>query len=169
MKIRSDFVTNSSSSSFIVSFNKRPKNVDELMRMMFGSTENGVIEYYDNSVTKRQAAEIVMSDIREQRTKTKKQLIEITQEGWFDGHIDAFNSKYETDETYPGGCKKIDWDQFYKDNNKAAERFVDNFLNGHHTGDKIYTFEYSDESGVGSAMEHGGIFNNMTHRAISKH
>ena len=39
MKIRTGFVSNSSSSSFVVAFSHRPKSVKDLKEMMFGKQE----------------------------------------------------------------------------------------------------------------------------------
>ncbi|KKK77527.1 hypothetical protein LCGC14_2852710, partial [marine sediment metagenome] len=40
MKIRQGFISNSSSSSFIVAFPKIPKNQNELQTMLFGDKES---------------------------------------------------------------------------------------------------------------------------------
>lgn len=39
MKIRNGFVSNSSSSSFIVSFDKKPSSAEELREILFGDKE----------------------------------------------------------------------------------------------------------------------------------
>ena len=39
MKIRNGFVSNSSSSSFVVAFDKKPETVEELKKLLFGEEE----------------------------------------------------------------------------------------------------------------------------------
>ena len=49
MKIRSGFVSNSSSSSFIVVFDEAPKSASHLKDMMFPKTNT--IEYFDSNAS----------------------------------------------------------------------------------------------------------------------
>jgi hypothetical protein len=49
MKVRSGFVSNSSSSSFVVVFDKKPKSKGELFKLMFGDKDlDDHINYYDD-------------------------------------------------------------------------------------------------------------------------
>ena len=84
MKIRSGFVSNSSSSSFIVAFPKKPTTENELSDMMFpkdphGSIPNpwpGLDEYKDGLEFSR-IVEQVFSDIQAQKKKVStKELID---------------------------------------------------------------------------------------------
>jgi hypothetical protein len=62
MKIRNGFVSNSSSSSFIVAFPQRPKTEEETFQMMFNSEED--IETYGERLSTKEIASVVFSDIK---------------------------------------------------------------------------------------------------------
>lgn len=71
MKTRHGFVSNSSSSSFVVAFPSKPKTVDEVMEMMFAGQEGGVNPWsHTNGLSHTQIANYVLRDIKE--TKAKK-------------------------------------------------------------------------------------------------
>jgi len=75
MKIRNGFVSNSSSSSFIVAFPNKPKTVEEMANILFGKTD-GVFdnEGYDNTrYTYMEIAEAVLSNLKKE---SKKKLID---------------------------------------------------------------------------------------------
>jgi hypothetical protein len=83
MKIRTGFVSNSSSSSFIVAFAKKPSSKDDVMKEMFpydpkGSIENpwpGLKEH-DKGLTHSQIVEQVFSDLQSQKKKiSRKELL----------------------------------------------------------------------------------------------
>ena len=62
MKIRNGFVSNSSSSSFIVAFPQRPKTEEETFQMMFNSEED--IETYGERLSTKEIVSVVFSDIK---------------------------------------------------------------------------------------------------------
>lgn len=66
MKIRNSFVSNSSSSSFIVAFPKRPKNEEECYNIMFPNNEE-ILNVYDYIIHTKQIAEKVFKDICKQK------------------------------------------------------------------------------------------------------
>ena len=87
MKIRSGFVSNSSSSSFIVAFPKKPTDKNELSEMMFPKDLYGSIgnpwpglNAYDGGLEHTRIVEQVFSDIQEQKKKfsTKETVDELS-------------------------------------------------------------------------------------------
>jgi hypothetical protein len=62
MKIRKGFVSNSSSSSFVVAFKYRPKNEQDVLDMMFDG-KDGTLSKYDDSMTHKEIAKRVFRDI----------------------------------------------------------------------------------------------------------
>lgn len=65
MKIRCGFVSNSSSSSFIVSFPKMPESAEDVLKYLFGADAKNdqQIEYYDNETSAMAIANQVWQDI----------------------------------------------------------------------------------------------------------
>lgn len=78
MKTRNGLVSNSSSSSFIVAFPRKPKNKEDVLQFMFDGKEGGVsLPYYDNGLSYNQVSERVFDRIsKESRKATLKNLIE---------------------------------------------------------------------------------------------
>jgi len=78
MKTRNGFVSNSSSSSFVVAFPKRPKTMEELARYMFGDKGfDGAVslDYGDDYVISNlQVVKTVFSDIQKQRKASPKKI-----------------------------------------------------------------------------------------------
>ena len=105
MKIRSGFVSNSSSSSFIVAFPKKPKSKNELSEMMFPGDPHGVVpnpwkslDEYDPGLTNPSVVEQVFSDLTSQKKKVStKELIDELSSRYF-----VINGKlcYEGSEYY---------------------------------------------------------------------
>ena len=60
MKIRKGFVSNSSSSSFIVQWDKKPKSIEEVKKILFGVQET--YSYYDDNVSTQRLAETIFND-----------------------------------------------------------------------------------------------------------
>jgi len=64
MKIRNGFVSNSSSSSFVVAFPSEPKNYDNVFEMMFHGKEGGISVYDTEGMSHSQIAHRVWNDIK---------------------------------------------------------------------------------------------------------
>lgn len=70
MKHRNGFVSNSSSSSFIVAFFKKPRTVNAVLEFMFDGKEGGIgLEYYDNGLSYNQVSQIIYDDIKNGNAK----------------------------------------------------------------------------------------------------
>ena len=86
MKIRNGFVSNSSSSSFVVAFPKKPQSEADVLKYMFDGKEGGLsLEYYENGYSYRQICEQVYKDILNQENKESAEAAELQ---------DMFYSRY---------------------------------------------------------------------------
>jgi hypothetical protein len=74
MKIRNGFVSNSSSSSFVLVFDKKPKSVDEVQTILFGDKKT--ITMYDQTITTKDASIVISQDVREKKRATLKDVID---------------------------------------------------------------------------------------------
>ena len=157
MKMRLGFVSNSSSSSFIVSFHTNPKSVEDVQKQMFGHTdENNIWE--DNFSTRTIAMAVFDSIQKAGRPANKKEISEAISCGWFEGMPDFPEGDYTT--------KK--WQKYEKECDKVVEKIATKFIK-ENNGRTIYTFHYSDEDVLGCVMEHSDIFYNLPHKQISCH
>lgn len=79
MKTRNGFVSNSSSSSFVVVFPKEPKSEADVMKFMFDGKEGGISVYDYDGLSHAQISKTVFNDIKHNNLKraTLKDLIEL--------------------------------------------------------------------------------------------
>lgn len=196
MKHRNGFVSNSSSSSFIVGFPKMPTSPENLEIMMFGWT--GEVQPYDfiPATPTLTIANRVFKDINDPEVKrhTKRTLIKAllwehtnfpgAPRSWYwkpglkSKEIEkAYNKetgKEVWDDTSDPKVKKL-WQKARKDENDqereelkiAATAFVEGFW-PRVKGHKVFELSYSDNSGEGN-LEHGNIFRRFPHIQISHH
>jgi hypothetical protein len=197
MKVRSGFVSNSSSSSFIVGFPKLPSSPETLEKMMFD--ESGLVQPYDFSqgTPTIEIAKRVFSDMSKDNWKanrlTKKKTIEVLLEGSFPGdppwdynrfenkESDKIRRAYEeetgkdiNDEAADPKIRKLYYKTYKveyaaeaKQRLLCAKAFLEGFW-PRVKGMKVFQFEYADDGGE-SDLEHGNIFAKFPHVQISKH
>jgi hypothetical protein len=170
MKIRMGFVTNSSSSSFIVAFDKVPNSWQEVLEMLFDADKATVSEY-GLSMDNKQVAQIVFEDISKQTPNNLEELKE-TFHGFDDG-IENYKDYKELERKRWDNSSQKEQDELYEKLETLYSEFEEihfkKFLEKN-KGKQLYSFSYSDSKGTqGTLMEHAGIFENLPHVRISRH
>jgi hypothetical protein len=172
MKVRQGFVSNSSSSSFIVAF---PKDIaltpTAVHDYLYGASWDGAISVpwsdgeYDLPTTV--AARIVCERLLGQKPNDPVALHRAVQ-GYIDGGPDSadFRRKVKGQASY-----ETDWDAFEKADQAFRKEFLDRVVpelskNGELD---LYTFEFADAERVGATLEHGDTFRRVPHVRVSNH
>lgn len=169
MKVRNGFVSNSSSSSFVVAFEKVPQNVEELRQMLFGEDAFFSEPYGDGGFPTEQVAETVWQDMQEATPLSPEQVVEEFSEG----HMYELEGQYPE---FPWGCGRLEpeefqkkWSAYESKRHAVTGALARRFLN-QHKGKVFYRFHYSDSDGsYFCALEHGGLFDRLPHQTISHH
>jgi hypothetical protein len=172
MKIKSDFITNSSSSSFIVVFPKKIETIDDVLKYMSKTKAEVVfresteqipikIDFEDKEIntnlidiiysiilehTDKYVADEIILQIKEvMKNQCPEVFLKIPQIDYISMQLKALEEE---------GCDEDDIKKLIAENNKGF----------------IYQYRYADEDGsFWGEMEHGGTFNELPHIQISHH
>lgn len=164
MKTRTGFVSNSSSSSFVIGFPKKPETVAEMKETLFPEGKSQSIQCYGSTYGADQVAETVFNDIKDQKPLTKKKILAAIREGEFEGMPRYPDSIFRLN----GQAYHDAWAKYEADRLVAAQAFYEKKLATSKL--KYFEVEYSDNDGdYGSTLEHGDTFSNITHIRVSHH
>ena len=165
MKIRTGFVSNSSSSSFVICLPRRPTSVEELKSWLFPKN-NKTVKAYGEPISTISIARQVFLDVANGEPLTSVEVVEEFSSGFvYDSEVKIpdWPSRYgKSDEEYQTIIRE------YEDNLiDAARQLADTFVS-QNEGMIFFRVSYGDEDGpFFSTMEHGGIFDNISHKKIS--
>jgi hypothetical protein len=180
VKIRSGFVSNSSSSSFIVGFEKVPTTVEEMEAVLFDDAFPDLRspwDWEDLVYDAHTVATTVFGDLKK-RELTRAQLLDMLDSGSLSDNIIPGNTEYPETPDYDKDREKWDaaWERYYAEKKVYIQKVYDHVLaphRGRNAGKNklhFYGFTYSDEDGgYGSTLEHGGLFRRVFHIHISQH
>lgn len=171
MKRRHGFVSNSSSSSFIIALARKPETVEELHSWMFPNGPES-IQPYDTAISSQQAAEAAFRDIVEATPMTSEERVKnldygtvMAKDGW--DHPEFPKSpefhRFKTPETKREALKA------YNAAHKAAAKKVASSMEKENPDKLFFRLEYEDHDPFNCVMEHGDVFRNLTHIRISLH
>lgn len=161
MKIRPGFVSNSSSSSFIIALSKKPETAEELQGVLFKSQKKFSHPYERYKLDTIDIAKTVFKDVITAGKTTLNMMISELNTG----SVCSGPSYNEYVIPY-WGTDKYDEQQIKYD--KDCIEFLQNFVSNNENKE-FYIVEYGDDSEYECALEHGDIFENIPHIRISKH
>ncbi len=182
MKIRTGFVSNSSSSSFVIAFPHRPKSVKDLKKIMFGKQEWHYVGLYGGTqdTPVMPIIEAVFKEVKGKKSADKKKVYEAICHGWFDsyiipelfpGHMSSSERTLKLNYQDEKDRKEINriWEETDKINNERANAIADAFMDAHKDS-FLAVMEFCDnDSEFWSIMEHSGIFERVDHIQTSYH
>lgn len=155
MKIRADFVTNSSSSSFILAFKDKEDGLSQIAEMThrYGSDYVGQL-----LADFQEATPIPFDDIKahcmDDFESSASYVLSYGEGNWWSSEKDTFRKRWEAE--HPGAA----YADFYKSKEYQDElrRLTDQYAADliEKIGDRRYLIEleYEDHTSVGSALEH---------------
>ena len=190
MKIRNGFVSNSSSSSFVVAFDKIPETCEELRNIMFPDKEQIIVDFYDHCSVD-EVVQQVLADIKAQEPTSEDEIKDEISSGHYTGHpdynqtdgpIDAYRDKFYKKFGYgTKWSKHPDWEKREREISQECRKEYDEVcrkaelkyyeeIKEQFEGKICLTFHYGDNDGSFFAiMEHGDIFCRLPHIRISHH
>ena len=184
MKTRIGFVSNSSSSSFLVAFAVLPKTPEELQAMLFDPEQTIYPTPWDFDEMEKnypisKVVNTIWEDMQGEEPIKTQDAVELLTCGTVDGIHKAGKNCHYMDGSHQTGVSyddfrdprtnKTNWSAYNIAVRKLAEQVYAKFLQDN-PGATVLKFRYSDnDSDYDAALEHGMVFDRLPHLTISHH
>jgi len=192
MKVKLDFVTNSSSSSFLVAWSKKIKTLNDVLEFI-PEQEKASIVYHD--AIEQEPIHLQEGNFDYDFNSATKAITEKLAKFFEEGYTSTVNSYHLGDAIRSRVTRELfanktnltsqDWDRIDKQTEKQfiarygmteqefehknALELATTFIKGN-KGKWLYMFHYGDEDGsLYSELEHGGTFDGLVSIQVSKH
>ncbi len=163
MKTRQGFVSNSSSSSFLVVFPHKPESVEELQKILFGDAKTYSGDYSDHNWDTEIIAKIVWNNLEAQDPCSLDAITEAVASGWVEGAPDWSCPDTRDKKEFQRLITELE-----ESNKKFAKAHAKQFVDLN--PGVVFSFVYSDDDGdMFSDMEHGPLFDRLPHLQVSHH
>lgn len=161
MKRRTGFVSNSSSSSFIIALPKKPESKEDIHKFFFSAAQIAVTTSYgEDCFPIAQVVGTLFHDLADPITKEKA--VEIAMNGYVDGHpdMDVYRNR---------ATSEYDWDAYEKASKEHATKVMNAFMEKN-KGKVFFHYTYGDNDGAYFAcLENSHFWDAVPYLRISHH
>jgi len=163
MKIRQGFVSNSSSSSFVVMYENGEfqtwSDIKNAIKREYSEYHDGTIDHYGREVNINEVAKFLMREL-----VMNIESLDSIDGDEHDNLVQAVTEKLTDEKDYndiigpEGNWDK--WDDFCNScRDKAIKEVRD--LSESHPGKTLMSFEFGDDTGIGSFLEHSSVISDI--------